>query len=250
MPRYLANDAPAPTAPQPQTVPEPKAPKEVDKKPEQAIDADENSEPNKEGQPAKNETDTPAAEKTVNEKEKKDAKKAEDAGKKKAQEDAAKKAEEDAAKKANEEAKANMKAESKRQEDFKNHLIKRLYMLTQAEVQFLKDKPEFGKVGKLIYIPALYCSSVEVLLVEVCRIVMAQCNIENVSYTINDQSGRISFEWKKATLLFLSLEKYFFNQLGLATQQVERFSKPLYYAPSKIWGDDRASWDDVKTLFI
>ena len=78
---------------------------------------------------------------------------------------------------------------------------------------------------------------------------MAQCDIENVSYTINNLTGRINFEWKNGTLNFLSFEKYF-NQLGLATRQVEISSKQLFYAPSKIWGKRRASLDDVQTLFI
>ena len=87
------------------------------------------------------------------------------------------KADEDAAKK---------KADAKRQEDLTNHLIQAINMLTQAGVQFLKDKRELGKVCKLIYISAISSSSVEVLLVEISRILMAQCDIKNGTYPINN----------------------------------------------------------------
>ena len=81
-----------------------------------------------------------------------DQKKADDAaGKKKADEDAAKK-----------------KAEVKRQEH-----------LTQAGLQFMKDKSELRKSASY-QIPALYYSSVEVLLREICRIVMVRSDNENV----------------------------------------------------------------------
>ena len=42
----------------------------------------------------------------------------------------------------------------------------------------MKDKPELGNVVKLIPIPSIYSSSLEVLLGELCRIVMAKCDIE------------------------------------------------------------------------
>ena len=51
-------------------------------------------------------------------------------------------------------------------------------------------------------------------------------------------------------LTFLSLDKYIVDHLGLGTEQVEISSKPPYYASSKIWGNRRASWDDVQTLYI
>ena len=38
----------------------------------------------------------------------------------------------------------------------------------------MKDNTDLGKNGKVIYIPRLYYESMEVLLYEVCRIVMAQ----------------------------------------------------------------------------
>ena len=96
-----------------------------------------------------------------------DAKKAkEDADKKKSDEEAAqKKAPEDA---------AAMKAEAKRQDDLNKHITQPFFMLTQGGVQFMKDNPDLGKNDKVIYIPGLYYESMEVLLYEVCRIVMAR----------------------------------------------------------------------------
>ena len=61
----------------------------------------------------------------------------------------------------------------------------------------------------------------EILLSEVCRIVKAQCGIEEVTYANNVVTGKVSFEWKKGTLWFLSFDKYFFDQLGMITQHVE-----------------------------
>ena len=143
-----------------------------------------------------------------------------------------------------------MKVEANGQEALPNHMIRPLYMPTQAGVQLMNDKSWLGTVGKLIYIPALYYETVEVLLYEICRIVMAQCGIENVSYTDNNLTGRISFEWQKGTLNFLSFDKYLFNQLGLITQQVELANTPLYFAPSATSGNRRASLTDVKSFYV
>ena len=119
-----------------------------------------------------------------------DVKKREDATKTKTDEDLAKKAKADAdLKKAKELMAYEMaaadvaakKAEAKRQQDLSKQLTHPLYMLTQAGVQMMKDNPDLGKNGKVIYIPGLYYESMEVLLNEVCRIVMTQCGIDNVT---------------------------------------------------------------------
>ena len=96
---------------------------------------------------------------------------------------AKKKAEEEAAWKKAEEHASKKKAEDNRQEYLANQMIQQLYMLSEAEVQFLKAKPEIGRNGKVIYIPSLYYESVEVLLYVICRIFMALCGIEGVSYS-------------------------------------------------------------------
>ena len=115
---------------------------------------------------------------------------------------------------------------------------------------FRKDRPNWGKVGQLFHIMALSYPTLDGLLEEDCNQVMRKCEIEGVSFTHIPLTGRISFEWKHGTLNFLCFVKYFFNQLRLGSEQVEIFSKPLYYAPSKIWGDRRASLDIVQTLFV
>ena len=102
----------------------------------------------------------------------------------------------------------------------------------------------------MIHIKPLYYPTLDDLLVEVCNQVMLKCAMEGVSFNDNSLTGRISFEWKHGTLKFLSFDKYFVNQLGLGTQQEEIFSKPLYYAPSKIWGDRHASLNIVQPLFV
>ena len=109
----------------------------------------------------------------------------------------------------------------------------------------MKDRPKLGKIGQVIHIKALYYPSLDDLLEEVSKQDILKCSIVGVSFTHNSLTGRISFEWKHGTLNFLSFDKYFFDQLGLGTEQEEIFSKPLYYAPSKIWGDRRASLDIV-----
>ena len=63
-------------------------------------------------------------------------------------------------------------------------------------------------------------------------------------------TGKVSFEWKKGTLRFLSFDKYFFDQLGMITQQVEMSSKPLYFSHSGVTGNRRAWLDDVQTVYI
>ena len=170
--------------------------------------------------PAK--TEKPAVEKP-----KEDTKKPDDAKKPKTDEDLAKKTRADAdLKKAEEDLVAQQKAaadvaakkaEAKRQDDLTKHLTQPLYMLTQAGVQLMKDNPDLGKNGKAIYIPGLYYESMEVLLNEVCRIVMAHCGIDNVTARHNVVTGQVKFEWKNGTLKFLSFDKYFFNQLGMIT---------------------------------
>ena len=114
----------------------------------------------------------------------------------------------------------------------------------------MKDNPDLGKNGKVIYIPGLYYETMEVLLFEVCRIIIAQCGIEKVTYTNNIVTGNVSFEWKKGTLKFLSFDKYFFTQLGMITQQVEMSRNPLYFSHSGITGNRRAWLDDVQTVYI
>ena len=79
----------------------------------------------------------------------------------------------------------------------------------------MKDNPNLGKNGKVIYIPGLYYESVDVLRNEVCRIVILQCGIENVTARHNAVTGQVKFEWTMGILKFLSFDKYFFNQLGL-----------------------------------
>ena len=76
-------------------------------------------------------------------------------------------------------------------------------------MQLMKDNSDLGKNGKVIYIPGLYYETMEVLLFHVCRIVKAQCGIEDVTYITNVVTGKVSFEWKKGTLKFLSFNKYF-----------------------------------------
>ena len=80
-----------------------------------------------------------------------------DADQKKADDELAKVAKEDADKKKAEEHAAKKKAGYKRQEDLTNHLTQTFYVLTQAGVQFMKDNPDLGKNGKVVYIPGLYC---------------------------------------------------------------------------------------------
>ena len=55
---------------------------------------------------------------------------------------------------------------------------------------------------------------------------------------------------EKWTLNFLSLDKSFFNQLGIITQQVEMTSKPLYFSHSGVTGNRRAWLEDVQTIYI
>ena len=69
---------------------------------------------------------------------------------------------------------AAKKAEAKRQDDLAKHLTQPIFLLTQARVQIMKDHPDLGKIGKVIYIPGLYCESIEVFLNEVSRIVITQ----------------------------------------------------------------------------
>ena len=210
--------------------------------------------------------ETPAAEKREGAK-KPDVKKPDDARKKKTDEDAAKNAKEnacqkkadedavendkeDADKKKAEEDAAAKKPESKRHEDLNNHMAQPLYMHIQAGHKFMKDNSDLGTNGKVVYIPGLYYETMEVLLEEVCRIVMADCALENVTYTNNIVTARVSFEWKKGTLKFLSFDKYFFNQLGLIRQHVQIASKPLYYSQSGVTVNRRAWLDDVQTVYI
>ena len=147
----------------------------------------------------------------------------EDADQNNSDDEVAKIAKEDADKKKAEEHAAKKKAEAKRQEDLTNHLTQPIYMLTQAGVQFMKDNPDLGKNRKVVYIPGLYSETMEVLLYDVCRIVIALCRIENVTYRHNNVTGRVSFESAKGG-------HQFFNQLGMITQQVEISSKPQLFA--------------------
>ena len=107
-------------------------------------------------------------------------------------------------------------------------------MLAQAGLKIMKDRPNLGKVGQVIHNKPLYYPTLDYLLEEVCKQVLLKCSIDDVSFTLNPLTGRISFEWKHGILNFLSFHKYFFDQLGLGTEQKAIFSKPLYNAPSKI----------------
>ena len=132
------------------------------------------------------------------------------AEKKKHDEDAAKKkkAVYEAAKKkkAEEVEKERKAAQEKRQEDLANHVTKLLYMLTQAGVQFMKDIPQLGKVGHLIYFAALDSELKHVLLHDLSITVMVQCYIENLTFTYAIHTVRITFNLAKGTLKFLSFE--------------------------------------------
>ena len=123
-------------------------------------------------------------------------------------------------------------------------------MLTQAGLQLMKYNLHLGKNGKVIYIPGLFYESTEVLISEVCRICNTQCGIEDVTYANNVVTGKVSFERKKGTLKFLSFDRYFFDQMGMMTQQVEMSSKPLYFSHSGVTGNRRAWLDDVQTVYI
>ena len=73
-----------------------------------------------------------------------------------------------------------------------------------------------------------------------------KCEIDDVSFIHNPLSGPIRLEWTHGTLNFFSFAKDFVaDQFGMGTEQVEIFSKHLYFAPSKIWDDPRATLDDV-----
>ena len=63
-------------------------------------------------------------------------------------------------------------------------------------------------------------------------------------------TGQVKFDWKHGTLKFLSFDKYFFNQLGMITQQVEMSSKLLYISHSGVTGNRRAWLEDVQTIYI
>ena len=123
-------------------------------------------------------------------------------------------------------------------------------MLTQAGLQFLNDNPDLGKNGKVDYIPGLYYESMEVLLSEVLRIVMAQCGIENVTYRYNNVTGQVRFELDKGTLKFVSFDKYLFTEICLITLQVQMFSKRLYYSHSGVTGNRRAWLEDMHRIYI
>ena len=71
-----------------------------------------------------------------------------------------------------------------------------------------------------------------------------------MTYTNNIVTGQVKFDWKHGTLKFLSFDKYFFNQLGMITQQVEMSSKPLYFSHSGVMGNRRAWVEDVQTVYI
>ena len=101
----------------------------------------------------------------------------------------------------------------------------------------------------MIFIRGLYYESKEVFLNELCRIVMVQCGIDNVTARHNIVTGQVKFESKNGTIKFLSFEKYFFNQQGMITQQVEMSSKPLYFSHSGVTGNHRAWLDDVQTVY-
>ena len=62
--------------------------------------------------------------------------------------------------------------------------------------------------------------------------------------------GKVSFEWKKRTLKFLSLDKHLVNQLGMITQQVERSTNPLSYSHSGVTGNRGAWLEDEQILYI
>ena len=133
----LVNDQNAESPPQPQTA----APKEDEKK----------SEPAKPEKPAV-------------EKPKEEIQKPDDAKKPKIDENADKKTKEDADKKAADDLLAQQKAaadlaakkaEDKRQDDLNKHPTQPLFMLTQAGVKMMKDDPDLGKNGKVIFIPGL-----------------------------------------------------------------------------------------------
>ena len=72
------------------------------------------------------------------------------------------------------------------------------------------------------------------MLSEICRIVISICAKDNVSFTDNKLTGRITFKWKKGRLTFISFDRYFFDHLVLDTEQLEISSKPHYYTSSKI----------------
>ena len=120
----------------------------------------------------------------------------------------------------------------------------------QDGLQLIKDHAKVGNVAQVIQIKPLYYPTLDELVEEACNQVMCKCHFENVSFNDNPLPGRIGFEWRNATLNLLSFDKYFFIQLGLGTQQMKIFSKPLYSAPSRKWGDCCASLTDVETLFI
>ena len=123
---------------------------------------------------------------------------------------------------------APKKAEEKRQDDLNKHLTQPLFMLTQAGVQFMKDNRDSGKNGKVQYIPGLFYESMEVLLNEVCRIVIYQCGIDNVSARHNIVTRQIIFEWKKGTINFLSFDMItsstWLNQAGVQFMKDNRDS--------------------------
>lgn len=59
-------------------------------------------------------------------------------------------------KNADDNAKAKKAVEANRPEELTQHLNQPVYMLTQAEQQLLKGKPELETLSKLSYIPSLY----------------------------------------------------------------------------------------------
>ena len=106
-------------------------------------------------------------------------KKPEDAGKK-TTEDAAKKTpeypaakkkkfDEETAQQKIEADAAAKKAEEKRQDDLSNHLTKPLFMLAQAGLKCMKDRPNLGKVGHAIHIKPLYYPTLDDLLEDVSK---------------------------------------------------------------------------------
>ena len=245
--RYRAHDGPVPTAPQPQPPPQGQTSTEGDKKPEQPKGEEKKPEPAKE---ADKKPDV-AKEGDAANKEDAGKKPTEDASTKTPEDPAAKKKktdEEEAARK-KAEAVAAKKAEEKRQEELSNHLTKPLFMLAQAGLKFMKDRPNLGKVGQVIHIKPLYYPTLDDLLEEVCNQIMSMWEIECVSFTHNPLTRRISLEWRHGTLNFLSFDKYFFDHLGLGTAHEEIFSKSLYFTPSKIWGHRRATLDTVQKLY-
>ena len=66
--------------------------------------------------------------------------------------------------KADDDAKAMNATQEKGQEDLATHLTQTLFMLPQAGVKFLKERPQMGKNVKLVYIPGLDSESMDVLL--------------------------------------------------------------------------------------